>query len=317
MAGSLPARRIAAVRHFNRFYTRRIGVLDERLLGGPFSLAEARILYELAHGKNLTARAIGATLGLDAGYLSRILKTFERRGYVARRPTRHDARQRRLALTAAGRRVFAPVDARSQRDVGAMMRPMTEAQRRQLTAAMATIEQLLSGMPPEQAVTIRRHRPGDIGWTIAASGRVYADEYGWDSTLEAFVAELMARFLRRYDAKREGCWMAEIAGETVGCLALMRQSARTAKLRTFVVTREARGRGVGKALLAESLHFARSAGYRKVNLWTQKGLDAARHLYEAAGFKLVREEPHRSWGKSHVGQYWELNLSSPRAPQFG
>lgn len=308
MADSSLDRPIAAVRHFNRFYTRRIGVLNERLLGGPFSLAEARVLYELAHRKNLTAAAIGETLGLDAGYLSRILKAFERRGYVARKRARDDRRQRHLALTATGRRAFVPVDARSQRDIGAMMNPLSKAQRRQLTAAMDTIERLLSGASPERAVTVRRHGPGDIGWTIAASGRVYADEYGWDETLEAFVAELMARFVRNYDATREGCWMAEIAGETVGCLALMRQSDRVAKLRTFVVTREARGRGAGKALLAESLRFARAAGYRKVVLWTQKGLNAARHLYEAAGFKLVREEPHHSWGKDHIGQYWELKL---------
>ncbi len=308
MTSSSLDRRVAAVRHFNRFYTRRIGVLNERLVDGPFSLAEARVLYELANRKRLTASALGATLGLDAGYLSRILKAFERRGYVARTRSRHDRRRHHLALTAAGRRAFRPVDARSQRDVGAMLRVLDEPQRRRLTAAMATIERLLGGAVLEQPVTIRRHRPGDIGWTIAASGRVYTEEYGWDPTIEAFVAELMARFLYRYDAKREGCWLAEIGGETAGCIALMRQSEGVAQLRTFVITRAARGRGVGKALLAECLRFARAAGYRKAVLRTQKGLDAARHLYEAAGFNLVREEPHRSWGKDHIGQYWELKL---------
>ncbi|MGH7012972.1 MAG: bifunctional helix-turn-helix transcriptional regulator/GNAT family N-acetyltransferase [Stellaceae bacterium] len=308
MAGSSLGRRVAAMRHFNRFYTRRIGVLSERLLGGPFSLPEVRVLFELAHRRSLTATAIGETLGLDAGYLSRMLKAFERRGYVARTRSPHDGRQRHLALTAAGRRAFAPVDARSQRDVGAMLRPLAEAQRRQLTEAMDTIERLLGCAASELPVTVRQHRPGDIGWAVAISGRVYAEEYGWDATLEAFVAELMARFLRHYDAKREGCWMAEIGGETVGCIALTRQSDRTAKLRTFVVTREARGRRAGKRLLGEALRFARVAGYRKVVLWTQKGLDASRHLYETAGFKLVREEPHHSWGKDHIGQYWEMKL---------
>lgn len=310
MAGSTLDRRVAAVRHFNRFYTRRIGALNERLLDGPFSLAEARVLYELANRKQLTASALGATLGLDAGYLSRILKAFERRGYVARTRSRHDGRQHYLALTATGRRAFRPVDARSQRDVSTMLGLLDEPQRQKLTAAMTTIEQLLGGAALDLPVTVRRHRPGDIGWAVAASGRVYTEEYGWDPTIEAFVAELMARFLHRYDAKREGCWLADIGGETVGCIALMRQSDRVAQLRTFVVTRAARGRGVGKALLAECLRFARAADYRKAVLWTQKGLDTARHLYEAAGFKLVREEPHHSWGQDHVGQYWELKLAA-------
>src|SRR5487761_186658 len=299
---------IAAVRHFNRFYTRRIGVVTDRMLGSTFSLTEARVLYELAHRDRPTAGEIGATLGLDAGYLSRMLKVSPRRGLVTRTRSARDGRARYLALTAAGRRAFAPLDRGSQRAVAEMLRPLPDDGRRQLLAAMSTIERLLGDEAPSKPITVRQHRPGDIGWIIGTHARVYADEYGWDASFEALMVKIMAPFLRQHDPARERCWIAELDGEPVGCVALVPQSDRVAKLRVFLVTRAARGRGAGKALIAECLRFVRATGYHKVVLWTQKGLDAARHLYEAAGFKLAREEPHHSWGKDHIGQYWELKL---------
>ncbi|HUZ32296.1 MAG TPA: helix-turn-helix domain-containing GNAT family N-acetyltransferase [Xanthobacteraceae bacterium] len=308
MAGQSLDAPVAAVRRFNRFYTRRIGVVTDRMLGSPFSLTEARVLYELAHRDRPTAGEIGATLGLDAGYLSRMLKDFARRGLVTRTRSARDGRARHLVLTAAGRRAFAPLERGSQRAVAEMLRPLRDDGRRELLAALSTVERLLADAAPPAPITVRRHRPGDIGWIIGTHARVYAEEYGWDASFEALMVKIMTPFLRQHDRAREACWIAELDGEPVGCVALVRQSDRVAKLRVFLVTRAARGRGVGKALIAECLRFARAAGYRKVVLWTQKGLDAARHLYEAAGFKLVREEPHHSWGKDHIGQYWALRL---------
>lgn len=302
-------RDIADVRRFNRFYTRRIGVLQRRHLDSPFSLTEARVLYELAHRRKPTAAELGTVLELDAGYLSRMLGAFERKGLIARAPSPADGRQRPIGLTAAGRRALLPLEHRSDAAVGAMLRPLGPARRRELAASMARIETLLSdGRAAKPPLSIRPHRPGDIGWVIAAHAQIYAEEYGWDASFEGFVAAVMADFVKRYDERRERCWIAELGGEPAGSIALMRHSARTAKLRVFVVTKDARGHGVGRALVAECLRFARQAGYRKVVLWTQKGLDAARHLYEEAGFALAREEPHRSWGKDHIGQYWELTL---------
>jgi DNA-binding MarR family transcriptional regulator/N-acetylglutamate synthase-like GNAT family acetyltransferase len=299
---------VARVRRFNRFYTRRIGVVTEHMHGSPYSLTEARVLYELANRDRPTAGEIGAALDLDAGYLSRILKDFARRGLVTRTRSTRDGRARHIALTAAGRRAYAPLDRGSQRLVADLLRPLPESAQRDLLAAMTTVGRLLGDEAEPASITVRRHRPGDIGWIIGTHARVYAEEYGWDGTFEATMAEIMTPFLRDHDPTREACWIAELGGEPVGCIALVRQSVRVAKLRVFLVTRAARGQGVGKRLVDECLRFARAAGYREVALWTHKGLDAARHLYEAAGFKLVREEPHHSWGKDHVGQYWELTL---------
>jgi len=308
MAAPALADCVARVRRFNRFYTRRIGVVSDRMLGSPFSLTEARVLYELAHREALTAGEIGGALGLDAGYLSRMLKDFARRGLVTRTRSTRDGRTRPLTLTAAGRRAFAPLERGSQRAVAEMLQPLPESCRHELVAAMTRVERLLGDEATSAAIQVRRHRPGDIGWVIGTHARVYAEEYGWDASFEALMVEIMMPFLRRHDPAREACWIAELDGAPVGCIALVRQSARVAKLRVFLVTRAARGRGVGKALIDECLRFSQAAGYRKVVLWTQKGLDAARHRYEATGFKLVREEPHHSWGKDHIGQYWEMKL---------
>ena len=307
------ASRIAHVRRFNRFYTRRIGVLREGLHDSPFSLTAARILYELAHRWRPSAAALGKDLGLDAGYLSRILRGFERRGLIARTRSRSDGRRSHLDLTSLGRKEFAPLDQAARREVAAMLKPLGEAERQNLVTAMRAIERILEprgATKPE--FRIRPHRPGDLGWIVAEHGRLYAEEYGWDGSFEGFVAEIAARFIRDYDAAGDGCWLAERDGEILGSIMLVRQSVKTAKLRLFLVRPEARGLGVGKALVAQCLRFARQAGYRKVSLWTQSGLDAARHIYEAAGFKLIREEPHHSWGRDHIGQYWELKFPEPK-----
>jgi DNA-binding MarR family transcriptional regulator/GNAT superfamily N-acetyltransferase len=303
------ADRIAAVRQFNRFYTRRIGVLHEGLLASPYSLAEVRVLYELAHRKGVTARDLGRDLDLDAGYLSRILQGFVERGFVRRESMASDARQRSLVLTAEGRRAFAPLDRRSQKDVAAMLAPLPEGGQVRLTGAMQAIEQILS--PPSAApapFVLRTHRPCDMGWVVQAHGELYFREYGWDERFEALVAHIAAEFIEKFDAARERCWIAERDGERVGSVFLVRKSATVAKLRLLIVDPRARGLGLGKTLVAECIRFARECGYRKITLWTQQNLVAARRIYEAAGFKLVAREPHAMFGVPLVGETWELTL---------
>jgi DNA-binding MarR family transcriptional regulator/GNAT superfamily N-acetyltransferase len=304
-----PAERVAAVRRFNRLYTRRIGVLHEGLLDSPYSLAEVRVLYELAHRTGVAARDLALDLGLDAGYLSRILKAFERRGLVRREQAAGDARRRVLSLTAQGRRAFAPLDRRSQAEVAAMLAPLTESAQSRLTGAMQAIEALLE--PPDAAAipyVLRPHRPGDMGWVIQAHGEFYAHDYGWDERFEALVAHIAAEFIEKFDPKRERCWIAERDGERVGSVFLVRKSATVAKLRLLIVDRKARGLGLGKALVNECILFARDRGYRKITLWTQQNLAAARGIYEAAGFRLVASEPHAMFGVPLVGETWDLDV---------
>jgi len=301
--------RVAGVRRFNRFYTRQIGVLEERLLGSPFSLAESRVLYELATRQFATATALAGELRLDPGYLSRILRSFETRGLVAKTPSASDGRQTDLALTEAGRRAFAPLDERSREDVTQMLRNLDETRQRRLAAAMATIEDLLGPAPRVQPpYLLRPHRPGDMGWVASRHGALYADEYGWPIEFEAMVAEIVAAFIRHFDAGRECCWIAEIQGEPVGSAFVVRKSDEVAKLRLLLVDPKARGFGVGTRLVAECIRFARQRGYRTLTLWTQQVLAAARHIYAQAGFRLVAEEPHRSFGVDLVGETWELDL---------
>ena len=308
MAG-VTGERIAAVRQFNRFYTRRIGVLHEGLLASPYSLAEVRVLYELAHRKGVTARDLGRDLDLDAGYLSRILHGFVARGFVRRESAASDARQRPLVLTAEGRRAFAPLDRRSQKDVAAMLAPLPEGAQARLTGAMQAIEHILAPPPaaPEPFV-LRTHRPGDMGWVVQAHGELYFREYGWDERFEALVAHIAAEFIEKLDVRRERCWIAERDGERVGSVFLVRKSATVAKLRLLIVDPKARGLGLGKTLVAECIRFARECGYRKITLWTQQNLVAARRIYEAAGFKLAAREPHAMFGVPLVGETWELSL---------
>lgn len=304
--------RIAAVRRFNRFYTRKIGVLQEGLLKSPFSLTEARILYELAHRQGTTASALARDLDLDPGYLSRILKRFEERGLIARGASSLDARQAMIRLTASGQTAFAPLDRHSREEVGAMLDGLPEPAQKHLVTSMAEIERLL-GAPRGSAApyVLRPHRPGDLGWIVHRHGALYAAEYGWDESFEALVAEIAAKFLRDLDPRSERCWIAEREGEILGSVLVVRQSETVAKLRLLLVEPRARGLGIGQRLVAECLTFARLAGYRRMTLWTNDVLLAARRLYEQAGFRLVAREPHRAFGKDLVSETWERELAEP------
>ena len=305
---ALPAR-IAAVRRFNRFYTRRIGVLQEGLLKSPFSLTEARVLYELAHREDATASVLARDLGLDAGYLSRLLKGFEERGLIKRAASPLDARQSLLTLTALGRAAFAPLDHRSQDEIGAMLRTLPAPAQKRLVEDMAEIETLLGERPaPSVPYILRPHRPGDLGWIVHRHGALYAGEYGWDDSFEALVAEIAAKFLRDFDARRERCWIAEREGEILGSVMVVRQSDEVAKLRLLLVEPAARGLGIGRRLVEECLSFARHAGYSRMTLWTNDVLHAARHIYEQAGFELTAREPHHAFGKDLVSETWERDL---------
>lgn len=299
---------VTEIRAFNRFYTRKIGVLDG-MASRPFSLAEARVLYELAHREQPTATDIRKELGLDAGYLSRIIREFERRKLVARTQSKTDERQKFLALTAKGQKVFAPLDERSNRDVAAMIEKLAPTERGRLLGAVGTIRTLLGDRPePRTPYLLRQHQPGDMGWVVQRQGILYVREYGWDETFEALVAEIVAKFIKEYDPKRERCWIAEKDGAQVGAVFAVKGSDEVAKLRLLHVEPEARGLGIGKRLVEECVRFARQAGYKKMTLWTQSILYAARHIYEQAGFRLVREEKHHSFGKDLVGETWELDL---------
>jgi DNA-binding MarR family transcriptional regulator/GNAT superfamily N-acetyltransferase len=300
---------IAAVRAFTRFYTRKFGVLDQHLLKSPFSLSEARVLYELAHGEDLAAKEIGGALGLDPGYLSRIVQRFDDDGLISRQPLEHDRRQYRLSLTAKGRQAFAKLDRSSHDEVAAMLGALSGSDRQQLTGAMATVERLLEpSQDKRRSFLLRSHRVGDMGWVISSQARAYAEDYGWDISYEALVAEICAQFIRTYDPAREHCWIAEADGEPIGSVFLVRASDELAKLRLLLVEKKARGLGVGRALTEQCLRTAREKGYRKMTLWTQSILLAARDIYQRAGFRRVAEEPHRSFGVDLIGETWELEL---------
>lgn len=302
-------RRAAAVRSFNRFYTRRIGVVREGLLESRFSLAEVRVLYELARHDHLTAKALGAELELDAGYLSRLIGDFERRGLLTRTASKTDGRQRHLMLTAAGRRAFAPLERRAHDDITRMLRTLPASGQRRLIEAMQTIESLLSRPGLAAAgIVLRPPRPGDMGWVVQRHGELYAAEYGYDATFEALVAGIVADFVRRFDPARDCCWIAERGGEAVGSVFVVRKSRTVAKLRLFIVDPAARGTGIGARLVDECVRFARRARYRTLTLWTQADLLAARALYQRAGFKRVATERHRSFGRDLTGETWDLQL---------
>jgi DNA-binding MarR family transcriptional regulator/N-acetylglutamate synthase-like GNAT family acetyltransferase len=302
-------RRVEAARRFNRFYTRQIGLLRRGAYDSPFSLTEVRVLYELAHRDQPTATELGRDLGLDAGYLSRILRGFEKRALVTRTRSPADGRQSHLALTALGRKVFAPLDARSHAEVAALLSALAPAAQAQVIAAMQTIERLLGrDGPPPTAYLLRPPQPGDMGWVVHRHGAVYAREYGYDAQFEALVAEIVARFVQRFNPARERCWIAERDGAVVGSVFLVARSATVAQLRLLLVEPQARGSGLGTRLVDECVRFARQAGYRKLMLWTQSELSAARRLYQAAGFRIVRKERNHSFGKVLVSETWELDL---------
>jgi len=303
--------RVEAARRFNRFYTRQIGVLHEGAYNSPFSLTEVRVLYELAHRDQPTATALSRDLGLDAGYLSRMLRGFERRGLVLKTRSPADGRQSHLSLTAQGRKVFGPLNARSHDEVAAMLGGLSAAAQARVVGAMQTIERLLGdraeSLPPASCV-LRPPLPGDLGWVVHRHGAVYAQEYGYNEQFEALVAEIVAHFVQRYDAKRERCWIAQQGGEPVGSVFLVERSKTVAQLRLLLVEPKARGSGLGTRLVDECVRFARQAGYRKITLWTQSELRAARRLYQAAGFHVVRKQRNHSFGKDLVSETWELEL---------
>ncbi len=299
---------VSAVRAFNRFYTRKLGVLDQQLLKSPFSLSEARVLYELAHRGNLAAKEIGIELGLDPGYLSRIIQKFDDDGLITRKPLATDRRQYQLGLTAKGRQAFAKLERSSQDDVAAMLAAMPPNGVRRLIEAMTAIEHLLGAPQTPPTALLRNPRPGDMGWVVQSHGELYAREYGFDASFEALVAEISAKFLASFDASRERCWIADIDGTQVGSVFLVRHSDDVAKLRLLLVDPAGRGQGLGGRLVGECISFARQCGYRRITLWTQSILVAARKIYQDAGFVLVATEPHRSFGQSLIGETWELEL---------
>ncbi len=301
--------RTSAVRRFNRFYTRQIGLLQEGYLESPFSLAEVRVLYELAHGDGTTATGLGDTLRLDAGYLSRILRGFETRGLIRRESSPLDGRQRTLRLTERGQEAFAPLDRRSRDDIAALLSALAVDDQDRLMHAMATIERIL-GNPADRIASyvIRPPHAGDMGWVVHRHGVLYAREYGWDERFEALVAGIVAAFIDGHDPKRERCWIAERDGDPIGSIFLVQESENVAKLRLLLVEPSARGLGLGSRLVDECIRFARTAGYARITLWTNDVLHAARHLYQRAGFRLIHSEPHHSFGHDLIAETWDLTL---------
>ena len=306
--------RTGAVRRFNRFYTRQIGVLRKNYLDSPYSLGEMRVLYELAQADKLggatTASDIGRALDLDAGYLSRVLRSFEKRGLISRKTSRADARQSHIALTARGAKVFAPFEKRSQDFVGGMLGKLKPDEQQRLVAAMTTIETLL-GEPAaalKPSYILRAPRHGDFGWIVSRHAELYAQEYNWSEPFEGLCAQIVADFVNNYDPKLERCWIAEMNGENVGCVMLVKDAPGVARLRLLLVEPKARGLGLGQRLVDECVKFAREAGYAKITLWTHSILAAARHTYEKAGFTLTSSEKKHSWGQDVVAEYWDLEF---------
>lgn len=302
---------VKAVRQFNRFYTRRIGVLAP-YLDSDLSLTEVRILYELAHRESAVASELGKELHLDAGYLSRILRRFESQGWLRRETDSRDARQSLLRLTEAGHAAFAPLQQKSREEAAALIAPLAPAQKSRLIEAMGALQELLdpATAPPARARTalLRDPGPGDIGWVVQQHGEIYAREYGWNSEFEALVAEIAAGYLRKFKPEWERCWIAELDGERVGAVFVVRKSATVAQLRLLILSPKARGLGLGARLTDECLAFARAKGYRKMVLWTNSCLLAARGIYAARGFRLLKSEPYEGFGQQLVGETWELKL---------
>lgn len=301
--------RVSRVREFNRFYTRRIGVLQEGYSGGPFSLAESHVLYEIGQRDRPTATDIARELGLDAGYLSRILKAFEVRGYIVREPSRNDARQTLLSMTPRGRKAFAPIETDTIKEVSTMLDALSADEQDRLTTAMSTIETLLGEKDePRVPYILRPLRAGDIGWVVGRHGTIYGREFGWDQTIEVLTAEILTAFVKNFDPKRECGWVAERNGEPCGCVFIVKEDDQTARLRLLLVDPSARGLGIGKRLVEECLRFSRQAGYQRITLWTHRVLGAARKLYIDAGFRLTKEWNHDDFGKTLVAETWELDL---------
>jgi DNA-binding MarR family transcriptional regulator/GNAT superfamily N-acetyltransferase len=310
---ALHQQRVGAVRRFNRFYTRQIGVLRKSYLDSSYSLGEMRVLYEIAHGGARTASDIARALDLDAGYLSRVLGNFAKSGLISRKPSREDARQTQLALTARGARTFAPYEKRSQAQAADMLGKLKPAAQARMVAAMGEIEALLTTEPPPKPDTprpiLRAPKRGDFGWIVSRHAELYAQEYGWTEPFEGLCAQIVADFVNNYDATCERCWIAELDGEPVGSVMLVKDEAPgTARIRLLIVDPKARGLGLGMRLTEECVKFARAAGYKKITLWTHSILTAARHCYEKAGFRLTSSEKRSSWGQDVVAEFWDIKL---------
>ncbi|WP_298932287.1 helix-turn-helix domain-containing GNAT family N-acetyltransferase [uncultured Ramlibacter sp.] len=306
---SVTPAQVQAVRGFNRFYTQRIGVLDP-YLDSELSLTEVRVLYELAHRDQPTASELGRDLALNAGYLSRILRRFESRGWLARAPSPADARQSLLKLTAAGHAFFAPLQQRSRDEAAALLEGLPPPDRKRLVDAMATLRQLLDAQAQTpQTVVLREPRPGDMGWVVQQHGEIYAREYGWNMEFEGLVAGVAATFVKNFQSEWERCWIAEVDGERAGSVFVVRKSATVAQLRLLILTPQARGHGLGARLTDECIAFARAKGYRKMVLWTNANLTAARAIYAKRGFLCTQSEPYTGYGGHKlVGETWELKL---------
>jgi DNA-binding MarR family transcriptional regulator/GNAT superfamily N-acetyltransferase len=303
---------VEAVRRFNRFFTQRIGVLDEGLLASEFTLTQARVLFEIAHCKTCTAGELISLLGLDPGYLSRIIQQFVDSGLVSRKRSTDDGRRTNLALTAKGRKSFAALDQRSRRSIGKLIGPLTSIQRARLVQGMGSMQAILSAVHPKErrAITVRPYRIGDVGWAIERHAQLYASEFGWNEEFEALVAMLFAKFAANHDSATEQFWIAEVDEERAGCVFIVRseRDCSAAQLRCLLVEPSARGLGIGRTLVDECIRFSKSAGYRRIILWTNDILVPARRIYEAAGFSLIEQSAHHSFGHALVGQFWSLDL---------
>jgi DNA-binding MarR family transcriptional regulator/GNAT superfamily N-acetyltransferase len=299
---------VAAVRRFNRFYTQHIGVLHDGWLDSPFSLTEARVLYEIRERLGATATEIGRDLGLDAGYMSRILRRFHKSGLIRKETSPDDGRQSFLFLTARGEKAFAPLEDRTVRQVGAMLGRLIRPQQDQLVEALQTAEVLMSDRPHYEDVVLREPRPGDLGWVVERHAMLYAQEYGWTGSFEGVCAQIVADFQAKFDPAAERCWIAEIGNQRVGSVFLVRDSDRVARLRLLLVEPSARGLGIGKRLTNECIRFARASGYERITLWTHSILTAARHIYAEAGFSLTSSEKKHSFGNDVISEYWDLTL---------
>jgi len=310
MPSTVSEDRVQAIRQFSRFYTKRIGVLQERLLESEFSLTEVRVLYELAHRERCSASVICNFLGLDPGYLSRILRHFATQKLIIRERSRDDARHFALRLTPKGRSTFALLDQQSSAQVAEILSTLPDVRQKKLVSALREAEDALCGdlqTPPK--LVLRTHRSGDMGWVIHGHGLLYAQEYGWDETFEALVAEIAAQFVKNFDSNRERCWIAELNGAPTGSVFLVKHTDQIAKLRLLLVEPAARGHSIGRRLVEECVQFARDCRYQKIILWTQSILIAARKIYERVGFKLVKSEPNRAFGADLVSETWELDLT--------
>jgi DNA-binding MarR family transcriptional regulator/predicted N-acetyltransferase YhbS len=303
------AGRVAAMRRFNRFYTRHLGVLNDGYLDSPFSLTQARVLYEIRERGSVTATEIGRDLGLDAGYLSRILGHFEKSGLIRKERSPSDGRQSFLSITAMGRKAMELLERRTVRQVGDVLHRLSDPEQDRLVTAMRTVERMIAAGPalrPE--IVLREPRPGDLGWVVARHATLYADEYGWGENFEGLCAQIVADFVAKHDPSRERCWIAEMDGENVGSVFLVKDTDKVARIRLLLVDPVARGHGVGMRLTGECLRFAKACGYRSITLWTHGVLTAARHIYSKCGFTLTSSEKRKSFGKQVVSEIWDLKL---------